>query len=144
MTPFVRGRILPEVESSGQTKHILDVLVWLPQLTAKDLTALGDVCILREYLGSLVPLGCDIRFHVPLTFSATASVLANFGIPFSSVHVAAVTGAERAAFKDDAPPGLLESSATAISCDCDLMLIREPNWFAYWHELDKYNLLAVD
>jgi hypothetical protein len=144
MTPFIRGRILAEVESTGQAKRSLDVLVWLPQLTARDLTALGDVCILKDYLASLVPRVCDVLFHVPSTFSATASALAHFGVPFLSVQVAAVTSAERAAFKDDASSGLLETSATAISRDCDLILIREPDWFAYWRELDEYNLLAVD
>jgi hypothetical protein len=135
---------LPEIESAGRAKHTLDVLIWLEQLDVKHISILGEVCILKEYLGSLIPYVCDIRFLVPETFDTTAINLARFNIPFSAVPVAPVTDGERRALGADAPAGLLQASATAISCDCDLILIQEENWFPYWYELDKYNLLAVD
>ena len=144
MTPIVRGRILPEVEGTGRKKASLDVLACLSRPSAREISNLDEVCILMQHVRSFGQYVCDIRLHVPDNCDATSLALTQFGIPASRVPVAKVTENERKVLGNDAPPALLEASATALYHDCDLILTQDQGWFPFWHELDKYNLLAVD
>lgn len=144
MTPLVRGRILPEVEGTGRKKASLDVLACLSPPSAREISDLDEVCILMQHLRSLGQYVCEIRLHVPDNCDATRLALRQFGIPTSRVPVAKVTENERKVIGNDAPPALLEASATALHHDFDLILTHDQDWFPFWHELDKYNLLAVD
>ena len=47
MSPFVRGRFIPETESAGGVKALLDVLLWLPQIGPGELACLDSIEILR-------------------------------------------------------------------------------------------------
>ena len=63
--PFVRGRILPEVESTGRAKQTLDVLLNLEGIERATLTALDELEQLRIYLASLLDSSISIRLFFP-------------------------------------------------------------------------------
>jgi hypothetical protein len=63
--PLVRGRILPEIESTGRPKKILDVLLWIKEWKKQNWGDLHEVEILRDYLRRVVPSFCGIRVLVP-------------------------------------------------------------------------------
>src|SRR5205814_3304467 len=91
MPPFVRGRIFPEVESTGRAKSCLDVLLWLSKINTAELTALDMIEILRDYLSSITPIPCSINIWLPAAFAAAAKVLTALRIKFRFVETAKTT-----------------------------------------------------
>lgn len=144
MSPFSHGRIVPEIESTGRAKHLLDVLLWLPKVSVSDVTVLRDVSILKDYLASLQPFVCDVSFKTPASFSGIAALLERFGVPCSIVPIENPNESLLTKFKGDLPPGLLDACATALANDCDVIVCKESDWFPYWAELRSTNLLAVN
>jgi hypothetical protein len=144
MTPQVRGRILGEIESTGRAKRSFDVLLWLPRLDRKHLEALIDVGILQDYLNSLVPYVCGINLRLPRAFNSAADVLTKHEIPFSCTDLVKPEEAVANAFGSQAPSGLVAAVATALQYDTDIIVTGETDWFPYWRELQKLNVLATD
>ncbi len=83
--PFVRGRIVPEIESAGRAKNCLDVLLWLPRPSRDELAFLDLVDVLRTYLLSIRPSPCLINFWLPSAFAEAGRALNAFGIAFRTV-----------------------------------------------------------
>ena len=129
MSPFVRGRIIPETSSTGREKRTLDVLLWVRQLVDNDLRALDLVQILRHYLASIEPPVCAIDLWVPVGFTETAETLTRFGVPFSTVPVSPPDDDTRNAFGDLFPEGIADAAATALSCNADLIVADNTDWF---------------
>ncbi len=121
----------------------MDVLVWLPQPDREHFRVLNEICILKEYLSSITPAICDIRLHVPRALPHIAQALDFFAVPFDFIDDVPPQESVPLVLGKDAPVGLLDAAATAISSDCDLIWIHENSWFPYWHELESLNLLAV-
>ena len=87
MSPFVRGRVLPETTSTGQAKTSLDVLLWLPRITAKEFAELDIIEVLRNYLASMTPARCSVTLWLPTTFQETANTLLMFDVAFKPIQV---------------------------------------------------------
>jgi len=74
--PFVRGRVIPEVESVGRAKTLLDVLLWLKNADAPGtLKIFDELEHLRIYLGSFEPAVASIRLLIPLDDKKTDAVM---------------------------------------------------------------------
>jgi hypothetical protein len=103
MSPFVRRRFIPEVESTGRAKRTLDVLVWVDSTTPVEMAAFHEIQVLREYLESIVPPVCQIILHLPEIHLGTAETLGRIGVPVSLVKTSNSSASVEAALKDEAP-----------------------------------------
>lgn len=63
--PFVRGRVIPEIESAGPCKRFLDVLLWSAGWKQQNVRDFDEIAILHEYLRSIQPPVCNLRFLIP-------------------------------------------------------------------------------
>ena len=74
--PFIRGRVIPETESTGRVKQTLDVLLWLTAPENRNTMALFDELEqLRAYLNYFQPPICSIRLLVRANDHETAAVM---------------------------------------------------------------------
>ena len=78
--PLVRGRIPPEVESTGRAKQTLDVLLNLEGIERATLTSLDELEQLRIYLASLLDSSISIRLFFSTNYPETQSALQRIGI----------------------------------------------------------------
>ena len=144
MSPLVRGRIIPETESTGRAKRNLEVLLWLPRARDADLAVLDRVQTLRDYLAALVPPPCEISLQLPFAFRRTAELLAHHRIPISRVEIAEPTDVVRQVFQQGCPNGLSEAASTALNCNADLIVAVDFRWLPYFEEFDKLNTRIVE
>jgi hypothetical protein len=119
MSPIVRGRAISQIESSGRTKKSFDVLLWTEQLSRKSLQALDAVQQLREYLGTIYPQAVSINFWLPESFGTVRTLLNAYAITTSPVSLSIPDDSIKQTFGGQAPPGMCEAAATALSCDAD-------------------------
>jgi hypothetical protein len=144
MTPFIRGRFIPEVESTGGIKGSLDVLLWLPELSLGELRHLDSIEILRTYLASMVPSRCSINLWVPTPFSETQTGLTAIGISFGLALIAAPTDRVREDLGAHASQEVLEIAATALSVDADVVVTSSPALLPYVIDLELCGTLLAD
>ena len=78
--PVVRGRFVPEVQSTGRIKRFLDVLLWGTRWTQECLSDLDDIEFLRECIRSIRPGICGIRLFVPPEHADTIEALQNLDV----------------------------------------------------------------
>ncbi len=93
--PIVRGRFLPEIESTGRLKKCLDVLLWGNDWTRQNLIDLDEVEVLRDYLRSIRPSFCGIRLFVPTAHAGSVELLERLSIKFVSVLMNEVSKHDR-------------------------------------------------
>jgi hypothetical protein len=88
MSPFVRGRAIAQVESSGRTKKSFDVLLWTEELLYKGFRQLDAIQQLREYLSTIFPQPVSINLWLPEGFTKahTLNPLADTEYNFSKFH----------------------------------------------------------
>jgi hypothetical protein len=143
MSPFVRGRFVPETESAGRAKGRLDVLLWLSQVSRDEVAVLNSIEILRTYLSSLTPTQCSINLWVPDSFSETMRGLTAIRIQFGTVQKANPTAKVEEALGPNAPAELLGIGATALATDADVVVTSNPDWYPYAPVFEKlYTVLA--
>jgi len=142
--PFVRGRIIPEVELTGRCKRYLDVLIWAQRLDRRALAALDQLDILRVYLRSLHPFVCDIRIWVPEQHNHTLAALRNINIEHQiAPEGEPPTGAMRDVTIGDAE--LVTAIGTAMRHDADCLVVSNPEWLSYIEDIhDKLSILLTD
>src|ERR1700676_2535982 len=87
MSPFVRGRPIAQVESSGRTKKSFDVLLWTDELLYRGFRDLDGVQQLREYLGTIAPQPVSINLWLPDRFVRAHTLLNAYGITVSTLPV---------------------------------------------------------
>ena len=144
MTPFIRGRIFPEVEHGGRAKRSLDVLLWMNGLSANEIRDLDEIEVLRNYLASIDPAVCTIDLHVPEPHAATAGLLARYGITVSLVPVSEPDAKVAGVFKQGAPESLNAVAATTLACNADVVVVGERQWLPYVEEFGKLGMLLAD
>ncbi len=144
MSPFVRGRIIPETESTGRVKAFFDVLLWLPQISPAELTPLDSIEVLRTYLSSINPIRCGINLWIPAAFIDAQNALASIGIEFGTVEKTSRTTKAETALEAGAPQEILEMAGTALSVDADVVVASNPDWYPYAFEFEKLFTLLAD
>jgi hypothetical protein len=141
--PFVRGRILPEVELAGRTKQFLDILIWAEQLDKNDAASLDELDHLQVYLSSLEPFMCNIRLFLPRRHTETAAYLDHLEIGYVLVDEQEA-GDEVASGMRDADKELLIGVQTALSVDADCLVVNRKEWLPFVEEVDKLGFLLTD
>lgn len=139
--PIIRGHILPEIEKSGRAKKFLDVLVWGSAWTRKDADRLHEVAILSEYLQTIQPLECVIRFHVPRDHQATRDLFSSLAINHADTQISDATDEVRKISQDEE---LARAVCTAVDGDADLLLIANRDWFPYIGDIEELGVLLTD
>lgn len=143
MTPFIRGRILPEVEARARAKRTLDVLLWLECFSETDARVLDEIEVLKVYLRSEHPI-CEISLHVPECFPDTLRALRQANISASSVTVKSADEPIVNAFDQSASSDIKDVAATALSCDADVVVVNRTEWFPFVTDFDHLNMLLAD
>jgi hypothetical protein len=139
--PTLRGRFLPEIESTGRPKKCLDVLLWGNDWRKQDLVDLDEIEALRDYLRSIRPSFCGIRLLVPSTHAGTAEVLGRLNVKFVLIEISNPTPetAKRIGDKE-----LAEATETAVACNADALVVTNSEWFPYAQELDDLGVFLTD
>jgi hypothetical protein len=143
MSPFVRGRIIAEVESSGLTKQRFDVLVWIARPSDGELKSFDSLEILRIYLSTLESR-CGINLWVPSTLEEIRNSFNSIGISFHTVEPAIVTQEVETALGAAAPVELKTAVSTALGLDADALVVSNPDWFPYAPEIEDLNVRLLD
>jgi hypothetical protein len=141
--PYVRGRILPEVELAGRTKQFLDILIWADRLNQSDATSLDELDHLRIYLSSLRPFVCGIRIFLPQRHRETAAALDELGIAYQLV-AERKPSVEVSSEIERGDQELMIAAETALSTDADCLAINRREWLPFVEEIDKLGLLLTD
>lgn len=140
--PIVRGRILPEIKSTGRVKRTLDVLVSARALDRAMFNAFDELELLRIYLASFRPPVCEIRLLAP----KGDSIFAAFGsigieiLPATTSHSIAQITKEIA---DALPDSLRELLATALDHDADCVVTNDRDLLPYVEEFGKAGVLLT-
>lgn len=144
MSPYIRGRFIPKIESAGPVKARLDILLWLPQISPHELACLDSIEVLRIYLSSMTPRRCSINFWVPAPFVEAQEGLTAIGIDFEKVEKADPTPKIEAELGVGAPREILEIAATALSVDADVVVTSNPDWYPYAIDFERLNIFLSD
>lgn len=142
--PFVRGRVLPEVELAGRAKRFLDILIWVEQLEVIDARALDELDILRVCLRGLDPFVCDVRIWIPQRHAATSARLRELGIEHQTVPDRQPP-AETIRQLEGADAELLTAIGTAMYVDGDCLVVGRREWLPFSVDVnDKLAFLVTD
>jgi hypothetical protein len=140
MSPIVRGHAIAQVESSGRTKKSFDVLLWTEELLYRGFTQLDAIQQLREYLSTIFPQPVSINLWLPEGFAKAHTLLNAYAVTVSVVPVRQPDEDLRKEFGEGAPAGICEAAATAASCDADMVVTENPDWFPFFDEFEKRNI----
>jgi hypothetical protein len=57
--PMIRGRFVPQIESTGRPKKCMDILLWGTDWAEQSQRDFDNLEVLRDYLRSIRPIFCD-------------------------------------------------------------------------------------
>lgn len=141
--PFIRGRFLPEIESTGRAKRSLDVVLHLENVDHAVAAPFDELEQLRIYLGSSEPPICSIRL---LALAEPRNTIAAFqAIGIEVLPIAASTRIDRV------PKGVAETLtdplklllATALDHDADCIVTADSGLLSYTKEFDEAGVLLT-
>lgn len=141
--PFIRGRIIPEVELGGRAKRVLDVLLWMSAPSGHDLRALDELEVLRTYLISMRPPVAQIQLWIPQHHLETINALTDVGIEFSVVPAKLAGDEIKKQLKSD-DPEISDAVSTAQMVDADCLVTNHAEWFPFIEEVEKLLILITD
>jgi hypothetical protein len=141
--PFVRGRIIPEVESVGRAKRTLDVLLHLEGITSSTLGALDELEQLRIYLGSLNPRVCSIGLVLPSDNNKALAALEGIDIKVHLVPLSHQAGRVPKKIADKLTTLLVGLLETALSYDLDCVVTEDQKLLSYAPEFVEAGVLLT-
>jgi hypothetical protein len=142
MSPIVRGRAIAQIESSGRTKKSFDILLWTEELLNKGFRSLDEMQQLREYLGTIQPQTVSINIWLPEAFTNTHTLLNAYAITTKPITTATPSQSIKQTFgQHTLPSGMLDAAATALSCDADMVVCEKAEWYPFYEEFEKLNVL---
>lgn len=139
--PMIRGRFIPQIESTGRPKKCMDILLWGTDWTQQDQRDFDNFEVLRDYLRSIRPSYCGIRVYVPAAHANTIELLTAMGINFLPIEIS------------DATPDILKkmsdkelgaATQTALACDADVLVTNNPDWLPYIEDFMELGLFIAD
>jgi hypothetical protein len=142
--PFIRGRVIPETESTGRVKRALDVLLWLTAPENRNTIALFDELEqLRAYLNYFQPPICSIRLLVRANDHETAAVMIGLEIGVRPVQQSEDITKIPKSVRDQLDKDLQAIAATALACDADCVVTDVGEWLPYAEEFEKLGVLLT-
>lgn len=139
--PTFRGRFIPQIDSAGRPKKCMDILLWGANWAWQSQRDFDDLEVLREYLRSIRPSFCGIRVYVPADRPDTIAILKGMGILFIPIDVREATPE---ILKKVQEKELGAAIQTALSCDADVLVTNNPDWFPHIEDFMDLGLLIVD
>lgn len=131
MAPILRGRVLPETDSSGLVRRELRILIDPRVITEADVPRLIDLDILRQYLRTLSGPPCVVTLLTPApgdpSLALAHEILGRHGaeaLPFGTILVPEATAALGDIGKRY--PEFLTLVSTAFASDADVVVARSP------------------
>jgi len=140
--PFVRGRILPEVQSTGRAKRTLDALLYLEKTTGLTLAPLDELEQLRIYLTSS-EANISIRLLVPESHSHTQESLQQIGIQYIPIAESSETEIVPKHVSERLDDPLRVLLATALKYDADCVVVDNHHLLPYIQEFGEANVLLT-
>jgi hypothetical protein len=142
--PFIRGRVIPETESTGRIKRTLDVLLWLTAPENRNTTALFDELEqLRVYLNHFQPPICSIRLLVPASDHKTGAVMIGLEIGVTPVKRSEDLTRIPKSLREQQDKDLQAMAATALASDADCIVTDVGEWFPWAEEFEKLGVLLT-
>jgi hypothetical protein len=141
--PSVRGRILPEVESTGRAKHTLDVLLYLEGVDDATLISLDELEHLRIYLASLLDSFISIRLFFPTDQPETQTALQRIGIECLPMAKATSLGEIPKHVADQLDESLKILLATALRYNVDCIVSNNASQLPYVEEFGEAGVLLT-
>jgi hypothetical protein len=142
--PFIRGRIIPETESTGRVKRTLDVLLWLTAPENRNTIALFDELEqLRAYLNYFQPPICSIRLLVRGNDHKTAAAMIALEVGVTPVQQSEDITNIHKSVRDQPDKNLQAMAATALACDADCVVTDVREWLPYTEEFEKMGILLT-
>lgn len=142
MSPIVRGRPIPQIESSGRTKKSFDILLYTEELSRNCFRILDELQVLREYLGTIQPQTVAINLWLPANFDRVHAFLSAAAIATSRINPAMPSPGIAQILGAQAPARMGEAAATALSCDADLIITEDSDWYPFYEEFQKLGVLV--
>ena len=141
--PLVRGRLLPEVESTGRMKRALDVLLYLERMDKPTAVAFDELEQLRVYLSSFQPSVCAIHLIGPADHIEILAAFEAIGIDIIPIPKSLRTEQ----LPKEVGCGLTDSLkvvlATALDNDADCVVVNDPAMLAYVDDFGKAGVLLT-
>jgi hypothetical protein len=138
---MIRGQFVPQIESTGRPKKYLDVLIWGTGWSGQNHRDFDEVEVLRVYLRSIQPSYCAVRFLVPTIHRETADLFDRLDVRFVSIEI---HEAAPEFLKSIPDKELRDATKTALTCNADVLVTANPDWFPYIEELMDLGLSIVD
>lgn len=139
--PIVRGRIIPEVESTGRPKKCLDILLWGNEWGKRNRLDLDEIEILRDYLRSIRPSFCGIRIFLPTAHPGSLETIGKLNLQFIPVEISNPTPET---LKTMGNEELATAVQTALACDADALVMSNLEWLPYADEAEDMGLFLTD
>ena len=139
--PNVRGRFIPEIESTGRLKKCLDVLLWCNDWKRQNMVDLDEIEVLRDYLRSIRPSFCGIRLLVPSAHKHTAEALEKLNVKFLPIEIRNATAE---ILKSMGGEDVANAVETAMACDADALAVTNLEWLPYAEDIDDLGLCLTD
>jgi hypothetical protein len=141
--PFVRGRFLPEIESSGRVKRTLDVLLQLERVNAATAASFDELEQLRIYLSASSEPVCSIRLLAPTDHRETFASLRAIGVEASLITATTRVDLVPKHLAESLPDSLKSLLATALDQDADCVVTADTGLLSYAKEFDDAGVLLT-
>jgi hypothetical protein len=142
--PFIRGKIIPEVESTGRTKRAFDALLWLKDAERPStLNTFDELEQLRAYLNHFDPPICAIRILIPAADQKTRAIMNDIGVAALSVESVRDLSRISKPLLGKLSEELRTVAATALACDADCVIADTREWFPYAEEFEKLGIFLT-
>lgn len=141
--PLVRGRLIPETESTGRVKRTLDVLLWRSGLSTSSLLSFDELEQLRQYLLHFDPPICLIRLFAATDDRGSLEGLESIGVEVSAVPKLEDFGAIPANVRDGLTDDLKAALSTALALDADCIVTDDLSLLPYVEDFETLNVLLT-
>lgn len=141
--PFVRGRLLPEIESTGRAKRTLDVLLHLKRVDRATAVSFDELEQLRVYLASSNPPVCSIRLLATVDHSGTIAAFHEIGVEVSPVAASKTVDRVPKDVAKNLTDPLKVLLATALDQDADCIVTADSGLLSYAKEFEDAGVLLT-
>lgn len=139
--PIIRGRLIPEVSSTGRPKKWLDVLLWGNGWEKQNWPNLDEIEVLRDYLRGIHPSFCEIRIFVPAAHSDSLEMVRELNVQVVKVEVSNATPGTSKTVGDEE---LAIAVETALACDADTLVVSNLEWLPFVEEVQDLGIFLTD
>jgi hypothetical protein len=135
--------VIPEIESTGRTKHRLDVLLHLAKVDNATAVSFDELEQLRVYLAALDPPVCSIRLLAPVEHREVLAAFRTIGIEVLPIAVSTRVDHITKDFAKELADPLKTLLATALDQDADCVVTDDSGLLSYVKEFCEVGVLLT-